>query len=55
MKKPSLVVRQPKIALVEVGRGAREQGSRGEICTSSFPLAPPHLCLPPRKVTLADY
>ncbi len=39
-----LVVRQPKIALVEVGRGAGEQGSRGEIYTSSFPPAPPHLC-----------
>ncbi|MEH2150482.1 MAG: hypothetical protein V7K63_20630 [Nostoc sp.] len=36
-----LVVRQPKIA---GWRSAEEQGSRGEICTSSFPSAPPHLC-----------
>ncbi|BAY73232.1 hypothetical protein NIES23_60600 (plasmid) [Trichormus variabilis NIES-23] len=38
-----LGVRQPKNAVLLVGRGAGEQGSRGEICTS-FPPAPPHLC-----------
>ncbi|WP_341531712.1 ATP-binding protein (plasmid) [Nostoc sp. UHCC 0302] len=55
---------------VEGGRGAGEQGSRGEICTSSFTPAPPHLCpsayhnaelswqttseLPPLEITLSE-